>query len=195
MRWVRNMFDSNRLLVGEVVVDMKCHDAKLARADWKIRRLYKWFLFTDCLLVCRPSLTSGGWHKKELWPLSQLSVSMRNRGSVNLNDEIQLRVSGSSDTSSGRSRSNSDGSQGEGKVDKREVLRLSVDGTAYKCWAQSEEEMLSLIETMSSLRSALEQRQEYLLKRWGHEELGGAAHAQPSKGSMQTCPLRAVSVQ
>lgn len=195
MRWVRNMFDSNRLLVSEVAVDMKCHDAKLARADWKIRRPYKWFLFTDCLLVCRPSLTSGGWHKKELWPLSQLSVSMRNCTCLNLDDEIQSRGSSSSDASSGRSRSSSNGSQGVRKVDKREVLRLSLDGTAYKCWAQTEGDMLKLVETIDSLRSALEQRQEYLLKRWGHEELGGAARAQPSKGSLQTCQVRAVSVQ
>eukprot|EP00965_Chrysotila_dentata_P134311 4441438-Pleurochrysis_carterae.AAC.2 len=39
---IQLLFENPRSLLREVLVDMKCHGASIARPDWRIRRQYKW---------------------------------------------------------------------------------------------------------------------------------------------------------
>mmetsp|Transcript_10385 Transcript_10385/g.22050 ORF Transcript_10385/g.22050 Transcript_10385/m.22050 type:complete len:553 (-) Transcript_10385:753-2411(-) len=74
---VEDLVQGNRKLVRETFVDMKCPSASLSRPEWRIRRRYKWFLFDDCLLICRG--TTSGWTKKELWQLADLTLTTSNK--------------------------------------------------------------------------------------------------------------------
>jgi len=75
---IQHLFEAPRSLISEALIDMKCPAASISRPEWRIRRQYKWYLFTDYLLVCRRDKISASWHKKELWPLSEVRVSTNN---------------------------------------------------------------------------------------------------------------------
>jgi len=261
---IQHLFEAPRSLVREALVDMKCHSASIARPDWRIRRPYKWYVFSDYLLVCRPDMISAGWHKKELWPLAELYVSTNNPAWLNSSErdasDVSRTDSHTSRTNSHNSRSNShnsrndshfstasvasvafasasgsnsfghtdaaartsgdaacrtprgdgsaatpraggslrttlkigtmlnaglraaksassddtdrtaetsiaDSDKTDGTLEKAEVLHLHVGGQKYKCWAQNEDEMLSLVSTITSLRKALKSKNDELAKR------------------------------
>ena len=74
-----------------------------------------------------------------------------------------LRLFGSLDGSAETSIADSD--KTDGTLEKAEVLHLHVGGQKYKCWAQSEDEMLSLVSTITSLRKTLKSKNDELAKR------------------------------
>ena len=51
-----------RSLELEMMVDMKA--ASLWSLEWRVRRSFKWYVFNDVLLVCRPNKLDEGFHKK-----------------------------------------------------------------------------------------------------------------------------------
>mmetsp|Transcript_11265 Transcript_11265/g.21836 ORF Transcript_11265/g.21836 Transcript_11265/m.21836 type:complete len:81 (+) Transcript_11265:2-244(+) len=51
------------------------------------------------------------------------------------------------------------------KSEKAEVFHITCEKANYKCWAQSEEEMIDVVRTVSRLKSVLEGRQEDIRRR------------------------------
>ena len=42
--------------------------------EWKVWRSYKWYLFSDTLMVCRPNRIKEGYKKKLVIPLDELML-------------------------------------------------------------------------------------------------------------------------
>jgi len=72
---VDHLIEAGRLLHLEALVDMKSPTASTLIA-WGRRATYKWYVFSDYLLVCRPK--GEGFAKKALWPLAALRVAAAN---------------------------------------------------------------------------------------------------------------------
>ena len=73
---VKKLLEAGRALRAECHVDMKCRSSW--SADWIVRRPYKWYIFSDYLLVTRRR--GDTYHKKALWGLSSLNVHVARRG-------------------------------------------------------------------------------------------------------------------
>ena len=58
-----------RTLEMEAMVDLK------ASGMWNMKRMTKWYIFNDLLLICRPNKLDSGFHQKLLLPLEEVAVS------------------------------------------------------------------------------------------------------------------------
>ncbi|KAL1526743.1 hypothetical protein AB1Y20_015439 [Prymnesium parvum] len=165
----------DRFLVAEAMVAMKSRDRRAASSNgakvidvvqWGVRRDYKWYLFSDVLLICQPSRFGGRPAVKEIFQLSSL-VATPSQASVDpptprrTISEFPRRASA---MTSPRSRSlrkgslSGPGGGGDDALEKPEVLRLQYEGVEYKCWAASKEDMLHLVAKVTEQQEALREK-------------------------------------
>ena len=66
---VAGLLAAARTLEMEAMVDLK------ASGMWNMKRITKWYIFNDLLLICRPNKLDSGFHQKLLLPLEEVAVS------------------------------------------------------------------------------------------------------------------------
>ena len=71
---VSDLLAAARTLEREAMVDMKAKSG-LRSLEWRVRRAFKWYVFNDLLLVCRPNQIGDGFSKKMLLPMDELTIS------------------------------------------------------------------------------------------------------------------------
>lgn len=179
-----DLLQPTRSLVGETFVDMKCEKgASVFFPEWKLRRKYKWYIFSDVLMICRPNLVGRAYHKKLLVNLGVFEIlemgnaqrgtvaaepsSAASSGDAAAPEAVSVQVRPAKRRMPMRLGSGSKlGSEGEGKVDKPEVLWIRLkDGAIYKCWAESAAERAELIRKIRALQDRLEEEEEDFLSR------------------------------
>ena len=66
---VAGLLAAARTLEMEAMVELK------ASGMWNMKRITKWYIFNDLLLICRPNKLDSGFHQKLLLPLEEVAVS------------------------------------------------------------------------------------------------------------------------
>ena len=91
---VKNLLATPRKLELELAVDMKCA-SKWLQPEWRVRRGYRWFVFSDIVLVCNRTLNPlQGLVKKLIINLDGARVSTSDTLGYYAVPEMKLSISG-----------------------------------------------------------------------------------------------------
>ena len=140
-----SLVTASRTLQHEAMVDMKAK-SKLHRTFtfWRVRRPYKWYIFSDALLICQRSSGRYPFRQRKLFMLRDVEVRGSNASTLRSTRKGSLE----GEEEEARQR------QGRPKREKPEVLVLTTVGHAerqYKCWAGSEEAMSAIVAKVEAL--------------------------------------------
>jgi hypothetical protein len=87
---MRDLLQATRHIQMEAMVGMKAQSG--LSMEWRVRRQYKWYVFTDVLLICRPNRFGDQYHKKMILTLADCSIS-RSKGAGPPPKEAEPEVS------------------------------------------------------------------------------------------------------
>jgi len=151
------LFQASMTLEHEAVVDMKCRSGSvLSKSSWRIRRPYKWYVFCDCILVCRPSRTGESYQEVALWSLNAITTSVANQPPP-MPSTVSGQSSVSSEISSSRALSFPEGSHGKSSRQWLSVLTALGRSTTHRASTDGRTRSISMPVGGSYRRSAIEE--------------------------------------